>query len=125
VNELDELRLRIAKLKGWSGIRYDNIRRKCVGEPPEEPGIFRLNYSVPDWTGDIAESYQLESEISETERGVYLMALYQIVKPDPTGVNFDSQEDVDRANNDYMWSLVHATPEQRCRAWLAWKESKK
>jgi hypothetical protein len=67
-----------------------------------------------NWTTDITAAWELESEIPEDQRREYVTCLGEIIMHDnPIGARADS----------IYWSFAHATPEQRCRAYLAWRES--
>jgi hypothetical protein len=63
-----------------------------------------LDIFIPDWPTDMNAAYELEAEVPEEERDKYLATLWMI----------GTREE---------WWLVHATAEQRCRAWLIWRKS--
>ena len=115
-----ELRIKIAELLGWTDIRDDPFGEGLYGFLQD-----RQTSYLSDWTNKIEDAYQLEDEIPEDQRPIYVKALYDLVKPDLTGIDFNNRDELDRANNNYTWSLIHATPEQRCRAWVAWREAVK
>jgi hypothetical protein len=115
--ELNELRLRIAKIilfkDGWYLINSSLgwFERKRPGCLIESTCLEKL----PDWPCDIAAAWELEDEIPEDQRNDYARRLAKIILDDwpmfKTGANV------------MWWSLAHATPEQRCRAYLAWQEA--
>jgi hypothetical protein len=131
MEELDELRLRIAKAQGYRVATFGIMEYASLFPPgeviPDNATTLDLaDYldSVPDWTGNIADAWELEDELPDDGRQQYLMSLYRLITPEILGGVPDNptQAEIDKANNDYIWALVHATPEQRCRAYLAWKE---
>lgn len=126
MDELDELRLKIAQAKGWRFWKMDanpKMQYACPpGENPEPMGYghrmtevdtvtcaWAFDDDATDWPRSIADAWTLEAEIPEDQRIAYSNILYEIVRVD------------DNYTNGLRWALAHATPEQRCRAWLAWK----
>lgn len=120
---LDELRLKIAKAKGYYIFRIPQIIIKeyvwvmspdgtslgQAGATEEDAWILSLAF-LPNWPRDIAAAFELENEIPPEERPNYEFHLI----------------DITQAGGDCgleLWALIHATPEQRCRAYLAWKEA--
>jgi hypothetical protein len=63
------------------------------------------------YSSDIAAAYKLEAEIPEDQRIAYANELYKIIST------------VDYSECGLRWGLAHATPAQRCRAYLAWRET--
>jgi len=128
-----ELRIKIAELLGWTDIRDDPFGEGLYGFLQDRQTSYLSDWTntsrrpsyLSDWTNKIEDAYQLEDEIPEDQRPIYVKALYDLVKPDLTGIDFNNRDELDRANNNYTWSLIHATPEQRCRAWVAWREAVK
>ena len=65
-------------------------------------------FVVPDWPNDIAEAYALEGQFTDyTSRRRYWSHLSDVV--DPRNLTDDST---------FGWAMIHATAEQRCRAWM-------
>jgi hypothetical protein len=129
MEELDELRIAIAKAKGWK--IYDMVEDKYLSRylyplPPgaeidksifEEVGVIdkplHWRRDAPDWPRDIAAAYELEAEIPEDQRKAYTGELIAVIAHDCKEAGINSN----------YWMYFHATPEQRCRAYLAWKEA--
>jgi hypothetical protein len=131
----DELRITIAKRLGYfaSYSKFklnDKVQRWCCIVSPFEElcssfgdneqeawglSIHPDTGELPDWTRSWDDVMTLESEIPEDQRNDYARRLAKIILDDwpmfKTGANV------------MWWSLAHATPEQRCRAYLAWKEA--
>jgi hypothetical protein len=108
MNELDELNERIAELKGWIKLpppAYPKWQR------PTQNGV-ECAYTPFCWANDIDAAYELEDEIPKDQRYPYIRELVLIVAP---AGNFYKLTEI-------YWRLTRATPEQRCRAWLAWME---
>lgn len=134
MDELDELRLRIARVKGWSFwtlVDRTIMRSFNFGDkPPREVMIagsvdheFELKYcdDFPDWPRDIAAAWELVEEISKTDYFI------KISSPQETGgkwlVKIDQKGWGD--NNPPPpggWWFGMTAPEAICRAWLAWKD---
>jgi hypothetical protein len=102
MTENDEIRLKIAKLKGWTADEYNNA---LEFDAPEGH-----NKYLPNWPESIKDCYALEDEIPEDQQDDYISKLEDVILRDGAFVvsGFD---------------MVHATPTQRCKAWIAWKES--
>jgi hypothetical protein len=121
MNELDELRLKIAKEKGYTHVigKMDAASRY----PTEYWLVGNSKTSVlPDWTTDIAAAWELVEEIKSDGREV--------------GVTFVRNSynkftgwmvDVGPKNGlQHSITVTGATaPEAICSAYLAWKEEQK
>jgi hypothetical protein len=141
--ELNELRLKVAKALGWTLVELtptpDNKAPRTLSERtfqqffapgkandnpywtatiidewPENWRRIYLSGEIANWSRDIADAFELEDEIPEDQRREYVANLCRIVLEDC--VNPDDEHPL-------TWLTVHATPEQRCRAWLAWQEA--
>jgi len=116
----EQLRIEIAKEKGWTQIK-DTGDGILTGFLPN--GGWNPDY-VPHYTESILDAWELESEIPNgigVSAAQYVAILYRVLQNDPTvhrhptySVTFPSQFD-----------LIHATAEQRSRAWLILKRSAK
>ena len=132
----EEIRLAIAKVKGckffvirdenkwvypaknksdlypgnvWIEVDKDRaVPAYLVWERDDEP-------TLPLWSTEIAAAFSLEDEIPEGERGQYVHLLWSIVTEDKHPI----------VGIELWWLLAHATPRQRCLAYLAYKESGK
>jgi hypothetical protein len=119
LNELEELRLRIAIKLGYRvatfGEGYATLFPPDETLPDGAEILDLVDYldSVPDWPNDIAAACELEDEIPNDQRYPYIRELVLIVAPSG---NFYKLTEI-------YWRLTHATPEQRCHAWLAWMEA--
>ena len=101
----DEIRLRIAKAKGWKFPGYVDH------EWQDGNGL------TPPWPYDIRAAYDLESELTTPEeRYEYCRAINQIVNKADEGSGYEN------ITSDFRWWFLHATPLQRCEAWLIVKE---
>lgn len=99
----DEIRLAIARRVGYTNlkVRWSNLT-----------GILRMRKNwgfmlVPNWTASVSEVWELEETIAPEYREAYCQALTRVVNRQ-TGDTLDNQR----------WALIHATPRQRCIAWL-------
>lgn len=105
MDELDELRLRIAKAEGWIlNPLYDPLHKWI------EPAPLYRRIDPPNWPRDVAAAFELEDEIPESERLRYTDCLIRVIYGEAP-------------LKGRIWDIAHATPEQRCRAYLAWKEA--
>jgi len=66
---------------------------------------------VPNWTRDIGAAYQLEGEITDP--------MDQLAYMDFLATYSEHAE-----TKFTRWNLIHASPKERSRAWLMWKEGK-
>jgi hypothetical protein len=121
--DAEELNAAIWQAHGWERHSEHGIyRRKSVFREYEFDYVNWVE--LPDYTHSVASVYALEETIpSSVESGwvSYIKCLLWVFRYiDPTftsmGVLFTPYE---------ILCLVHATAEQRARAWLIWKESEK
>ena len=123
----EELRLAIAKAKGiqfhvsdggeWIQGGYRMHREytdkgDLIGKFYYEDDGQPYYDLCPNWPTSIADAWELEEELNPSERSGYAVELLEIV-----GCNAQTV-------TDYDWALIHATPRQRCEAYLAWKAAK-
>lgn len=134
---MSELRIEIAKVLGWKlftipgncsylDLTDDPVRiawhEKRGDLIVDDLNLYILNNeldpeltlkdmlrTVPNWPDDIAAVYCLESEIPENERARYVDCLHTVISEFRTTWGASG------------WELAHATPPQRCLAWLIWK----
>ena len=66
---------------------------------------------VPNWTRDIGAAYQLEGEITDP--------MDQLAYMDFLATYSEHAE-----TKFTRWNLIHASPKERSRAWLMWKEGR-
>lgn len=109
--DADQLRLAVAEALGipvsWYECRADTYETKWELRPfnsvTREP--------LPDWPNSIAAAWELEETIPEEPKNARFDYAWILV------------EVVGRKGFPYSttWALVHATPEQRSRAWRIWK----
>ncbi len=108
----EQLRIEIAKALGYKkGEGRMDIAYYFDYEWWHTPGGGRTS-CLPNWPADIAAMYALEETIPEHWRNGYAEILADVIEPNNT-------------MNLWWWQFVHATAEQRARAWLIWKESEK
>ena len=79
-------------------------------------------YLYPDWPSNIGEAWELESEIPEPDYERYAKYLEYVVGHDTTTL---FQIGSNGKAHVHSYFLIHATAEQRSRAWLMWKEGEK
>lgn len=112
---VEEMRLEIIKAKGW---KKTGVTRFVIRKPGNNQMFIDDVYSLsdgtskilfPNWPTDIAAAWELEVEIPEVDQAFYSQRLGEIIDPN-------------KDNCLRWWDLIHATAEQRCRAWLMWKE---
>jgi hypothetical protein len=127
LNELDELRLRIAKAKGWGIYKIGVEPRKYIYPlPPEDhinldpadisDGEIHWQSDAPDWPRDIAAAWELWDEMTAAK--VELELSNQFSERDPYMLKWS------KGFGD-IWHAVLAATVQKAiaRAWLAWKEA--
>jgi hypothetical protein len=124
MSDKDELRLKIAELKGW------RMYEPTKDNPPYRLIVTKENYDDnpywsrthnpkhidasidiwPNWPESIEDCYMLEDEIPEDRQDSYVSCLEDEILRDGAFIisTFD---------------LVHSTPIQRCRAYIAWREA--
>lgn len=148
MDELDELRLKIAKAKGypasvWSihkwtdthdalefdyrpctmgaEVMYPDDRGDCPGLEMFVDGAW---ISVPDWPRSIAAAWEL---ITEAEGAGVGFDLCDVVYTQPSNVYFYEAtffDPIGGPNSKRYEARCSTVPEAICRAWLAWKEGK-
>ena len=113
----EQLRLAIAEAKGYEFIQDFEDGSKEFAGPRENIGWYYINSRypfsdapLPDWPASIAAAWELEGELIGRERDQYALQLLRVVSR-------ETRETWDVPN----WLLIHATAEQRSRAWLMWK----
>jgi hypothetical protein len=121
MEELDELRLKIALARGWKFVQdeygWDAVRpdgSEDLGASMMRTEELAILYAdIPNWPRDMTAAYELEAEIPEDQRKAYTSELIAVIARDckKAGVNSD------------YWMYFHATPEQRCRAYIQWIEA--
>ena len=91
----------------------------------------RLGYIVledaPNWPGNIADAYQLEDSVPEEGRERYAEILAGVVEPNAV-VFTDAIYTTPRSKMNayqFCYALAHATPRQRCEAWLMWDDERR
>ncbi len=94
----EEVRIEIAKVKGLT-VLGDGNGYQTFWIPNLDSSILCQEDGL--WTTDMNAAYELEGEVPEGERDKYLATLWMIVP--------GTREE---------WYLVHASPLDRCRAWL-------
>jgi hypothetical protein len=104
----ENIQYRICEKMGWipKEIYIDNTKKNEIvwTHPTSGHWVSR----IPNWVENISDAYELEEGIPEDDRGFYIYYLALILGNDIAIVN--------------DWYLIHATPRQRCLAWLMWKE---
>jgi hypothetical protein len=126
MNELtnEELRLEIAKAKGWKNIFYYDGPdiTTWMGLDPDQH--YSGQFALPDWSTDIAAAFALEDEIPQISWMAYYKHLEYVVAHDSATIFTDTFDDEARMEVHHF-QLIHATARQRSLAWLAWMEAKK
>jgi hypothetical protein len=141
----EQIRVEIAKALGWRVLRKTGKRELAwlvsgkgeyrtrglfpSGETDDE--IMALVFqnkdyfsALPNWPTDIGAAWALEESIPEGERGKYAQKLVDVIFQGAVEVYNSAIEvnvhlDVD--GEGVVYALAHATPRQRCEAYLAWK----
>lgn len=107
MTENEEIRLKIAKLKGWTVLPYP---AQPKWQRPTASGVECL-YELPNWPESIADAWELFEEfISENKHLSCGIAIEPLV----------SHEWV--ASLGYWRSYGATAPLAICKAWIAWKE---
>ena len=78
----------------------------------KQSGKVTFCFPLPKWHCDIAAAWELEESLTPEERRRYADALLAMIPP----YCFVRYAEI--------WALIHATPTQRCRAYLKAKESR-
>jgi hypothetical protein len=110
---VDELRIAIAVSKGFTDIksRWGNLTGKQLIVGPASDSF--LVMPIKHWSSSIAAAYDLENEVTLEDRWDYIHFLIEICRGGE-----------EWGTTDFYWILIHATAEQRCRAWLKMNEAK-
>ena len=111
--ELDE---RVAKAMGWERMQSPAVG---WGQRPGPNGVEVL-YGLPGYSSNIMASRTMEDWIEKQEGSLwarYAQGLCSVFLQDGTG------EDLPDFDESLWWMFVRATPEQRCRAFLAAMEA--
>jgi hypothetical protein len=107
----EALSLEIAKREGW-------VVKDCPSWI--NPGSHRLMWYLPEhgfegehpsYATDVSVIWELEDKIPEDNRGDYTVLLRALIS-----------STTDHAVT--AWEFAHATPRQRCIAWLVWQDEK-
>jgi len=99
----DELRRKIAEVRGIEFDVYDFV----VGDPSL---VYKdSNDDIPNWPVNIADAWELEEEVPTEKRSEYTQELDKIIHG-----NF-------KPYHPSKWDLLHASPRDRCLAYLEWK----
>ena len=94
--------------EGWTDDGKDGWSSPLCPRCKAHESCFDSTPCCPDWPNNIAEAYALEGQFTDyTSRRRYWSHLSDVV--DPGNLMGDST---------FGWAMVHATAEQRCRAWL-------
>lgn len=121
----DELRIAIAKLKGWT------IETKTVTTPTRDGKRFTYTASFwklpndmhrepPYWAEDIGASWELMEELTQNFFRVYLM---RGDADDNWTVQCEPRKGHDEPDKAW-WVSANTAARAICLAWLAWKETK-
>ena len=114
----DELIIEIARLQGMTlrnvtdtGCELLSKAKPVMGfEYTEDEAGYWIKCAPPQrWPTSIADAWELEGEIPTGEIEEYCGQLTNVIN------------DEDNLETPHRWQLIHATPEQRSRAWLLWK----
>jgi hypothetical protein len=132
MDELDELIIKIYELRGMKirNIDWQKNESELWDEeilPPNvnaHPGWWTMCTAPQDYPRDIAAAWELESEVESAgrilgpEQSRYVRHLLRVL-----GIEYrrDGEDNVLTCDED-LWAITHATPEQKCRAYLAWKQ---
>jgi hypothetical protein len=113
----EQIRVEIAKALGWKFSRIGERSMRAWAWEPGESGMDDQYPMIegneikwcgcPNWPGEIGAAWALEESIPELYRGAYIRELCKVL-------GFDNFQPI-------LWDLTHATPRQRCEAYLAWK----
>jgi hypothetical protein len=106
---LEELNRAVAKAKGWPELPHPIV---TLWQKPIENRVETV-FTLPFWSTDVGSTYELEDKVPEDEKYLYFLILFKLVSCD---VAMPEEMHV------YGYRLIHATTEQRCRAYLLWKK---
>lgn len=114
MDDLDDLRLKIAERYGWVNIKKSPFGEGIFGFLPDGKPSF-----IPDWTRDIATAWELVEELRVEEGCDIVIEVWDRTPPRTT-----VRVMVESSNHSPQYHGRGATaPEAICRAWLAWKEA--
>lgn len=118
----EELRIAIATAKGYSVVEKRNIENRAYYRLLHDGKVVDLWAAsaseadawkfAPNYPEDIAAAWELEGEIPLDQVERYVLELTRVIN------------DKDDISTSQRWQLIHATPRERCLAWLAWKGAK-
>ena len=120
MDDLDELRLKIAKMMGWKRMfgRMDKASRRDHEYFITPSGT--LSMYLPDWPGDIAEAWKLMDEMRES--GLVIIKAWHpkawVAGHYTANVIWAKTDD-----KPQVFEGGATGPEAIARAWLAWKEA--
>lgn len=113
MDELDELRLRIAKAKGW---KFPDVDIQC----DVDYLIHHYQDEIPDWSRSIADMWELVEEMKAT---AYSVGIYMLEGGWNCYVCYRYSLPDDPEEYHQLILETHGTaPEAICRCWLSWKE---
>lgn len=107
---MSDLNERIAKVKGWYNTPSGWARINSDGVTALSAGDV---YKTPDWSGNIADAWELVGEIQETGRSV------SVNSPVPGYYTWDVRGWNDKTNDGRYIAHGEDAPEAICLAWLA------
>lgn len=121
----EELRNEIARVENWrypcerEDVHYithemalDAGEPSLEGQEDVERWCDEGDGEPPHWETSIADVWQLEANIPEGQRLEYAKCLHTIIINVP----------VPYVPAGFFWEIIHASPADRCRAYLMWKE---
>lgn len=81
-----------------------------------------MDHLIPDWPTSIADAWELEAQLTPKQQEKYAFLLFRIT----SGYEGESETIIRWGRglyDDQYFGLIHASPEQRCRAWLMAQEA--
>jgi len=94
--------------EGWTDDGKDGWSSPLCPRCKAHESCFDSTPCCPDWPNDIAEAYALEEQFTDhVSRWRYGNNLSVVVNAFVGGNSYELR-----------WALLHATAEQRCRAWM-------
>ena len=118
----DEIRIKIAKLKGWRVYDPKDYNGQLFGTSPE--GVF---YSaLPDWPGEMSPAWSLVEEARKAEVGVMIHNSLTILPvPDIWSYTCAFYDPIGGPHHKTYSAEAETAAMAICLAWLAWKEGDK
>lgn len=116
----DELNLAVAKELGWSKCACGDVN--CGAAFPPNNGEVELGF--PDFTTSLdacRDGWEKDLHDNGIKLEHYAAALCKVLAEDLDKMNKGSH--MKRGTSYFYGRLACATPEQRCRAFLAWRSS--